>query len=100
MQGWTGDSLDNKPYLAVDAQDRVYITDPERYQVIAFSSSGTPLAAFGQYGPEEDAFGLPVGIASDSDGTIWIVDAGNNRLDKFDLWEQHDNDVCLNGPSC
>jgi uncharacterized protein (TIGR03663 family) len=87
VEGWAGDSLDNKPYLAVDAQDRVYITDPELYQVIAFSSSGTPLAAFGQYGPEEDAFGLPVGIASDSDGMIWIVDAGNNRLAKFDFWK-------------
>jgi DNA-binding beta-propeller fold protein YncE len=87
VQGWTGDSLDNKPYIAVDAQDRVYITDPERYRVIAFSSSGTPLAAFGQYGPEEDAFGLPVGIASDVAGTIWISDAGNNRLAKFKLWK-------------
>ena len=87
VQGWTGDSLENKPYIAVDAQDRVYITDPERYRVIVFSSSGTPLVTFGQYGPEEDAFGLPVGIASDSDETIWVVDSGNNRLAQFDLWE-------------
>ncbi len=87
VQGWEGDSLDNKPYIAVDAQDRVYITDPERYRVIVFSSSGTPLAVFGQYGLDEDAFGLPVGIASDSAGTIWIVDTGNNRLTKLDLWK-------------
>ena len=87
VQAWTGDSLDNKPYLAVDSQDRVYITDPERYRVIVFSSSGTPLATFGQYGPEEDAFALPVGIASDYKGMVWIVDTGNNRLAKFDLWE-------------
>ena len=87
VQGWTGDSLDNKPYIAVDAQDRVYITDPERYRVIVFSSSGTPLATFGQYGPEQDAFGLPVGIVSSADGSIWITDAGNNRLAKFDIWE-------------
>lgn len=87
VQGWEGDSLDNKPYIAVDSEDRVYITDPERYRVIVFSSSGAPLAAFGQYGPEEDAFGLPVGVAANSGGTIWIVDAGNNRLVKFDLWK-------------
>ena len=88
VQGWAGDSLDNKPYIAVDAENRVYITDPERYRVIVFSSAGAPLAAFGQYGPEEDAFGLPVGIASDSRGILWISDAGNNRLLKFDLWKQ------------
>lgn len=87
VRGWTGDSLDNKPYIAVDAQNRVYVTDPEGYRVIVFSSSGTPLAAFGQYDPEEDAFGLPVGIVSDPKGTVWIVDAGNNRLAKFHLWE-------------
>src|SRR5574338_1216313 len=76
VQGWESDSLDNKPYIAVDAEERVYITDPERYRVIVFSSSGTPLATFGQYGPEEDAFGLPVGIVSNSEGMIWVVDAG------------------------
>jgi len=87
VQGWVGDSLDNKPYIAADAQDRVYITDPERYRVIVFSSSGTLLATFGQYGPEDDAFGLPVGVASDSEGTIWVVDSANNRLAEFNIWK-------------
>ena len=85
VQGWEGDFLDNKPYVAVDAQNRVYITDPERYRVIVFSSSGTPLVAFGQYGQEENAFGLRVRIAADSLGTPWIVDAGNNRITKFEI---------------
>jgi len=69
----------------VDAQDRVYITDPERYRVIVISSSGTLLAALGQYRLEADTFGLPVGIASYSNGTVWIVDTENNRLAKFDI---------------
>jgi hypothetical protein len=54
--------------------------------VIVFSSSGTPLVAFGQFGPEDDAFGLPVGVTVDSNNMIWIVDAGNNRLTKVNLW--------------
>ncbi|HLO16186.1 MAG TPA: NHL repeat-containing protein, partial [Anaerolineales bacterium] len=85
VQGWAGDSLDNKPYIALDSQGRVYITDPERYRVIVFSSSGTPLATFGRYGPEDDAFGLPTGITPDSDGGVWIIDASNNRLTRYDL---------------
>jgi DNA-binding beta-propeller fold protein YncE len=85
VQGWIGDSLDNKPYIAVDAQGHVYITDPEKYRVIVFSSSGIPLTAFGQYGPEPDAFGLPVGIVAGIEGAIWVTDAGNNRLAKFDI---------------
>ncbi len=85
IQGWSGGSLDNKPYIAVDAQGRVYITDPESYRVIVFSSSGVPIATFGQYGTELDSFELPVGITSDVDGSIWVVDSGNNRLAKFNI---------------
>jgi DNA-binding beta-propeller fold protein YncE len=86
VQGWANDSMDNKPYLAVDNQGRIYITDPEGYRVIVFSSSGEALAAIGQYGPEENAFGLPVGIAVNPDGAVWVVDAGNNRLGKYEIW--------------
>jgi sugar lactone lactonase YvrE len=86
VQGWVGDSLDNKPYLTLDSQGRVYITDPEKYRVVVFSPSGTPLGAFGQYGPEPDSFGLPVGIAADHDGTLWLVDTGNNRLEQYGAW--------------
>ena len=87
VQGWISGSLDNKPYLAVDAQRRVYITDPEGYRSIVFSATGEPLAVFGQYGPEENSFGLPVGIAIGKDESLWIVDAGNNRLEKFEAWD-------------
>jgi DNA-binding beta-propeller fold protein YncE len=84
VQGWLSDSLDNKPYLAVDAQGRVYVTDPEGYRIIVFSPAGQPLAAFGRYGTEEDAFALPTGLAIGADGTIWLADAGNNRVVRFE----------------
>lgn len=87
VQGWVSNSLDNKPYLAVDDQSRVYVTDPEGYRLIVFSASGEPLAVFGQYGPEEDSFGLPVGVEIDAVGSLWVVDSGNNRLEKMEAWE-------------
>jgi uncharacterized protein (TIGR03663 family) len=80
VQGWFSDSLDNKPYLAVDGEGRVYVTDPEGYQVIAFSKTGKPLVASGQYGVEDDALGLPVGITVIEDRSVWIVDSGNNHI--------------------
>jgi len=61
----------------------VYLTDPEGYRVIVFSATGEPLAAFGQYGPEDGSFGLPNGLALGPDGSLWIVDAGNNRVVKY-----------------
>lgn len=87
IQGWAGDSLDNKPYLAVDAAGRVYATDPERYRVIVFSATGTPLVTFGSYGSEPEAFELPVGLGTSEDETLWVVDSGNNRIAKFNLWK-------------
>ncbi len=87
VQGWMGNFSRYKPYIAVDSQNRVYMTDPEGYRVIIFSCSEVPLAALGQYGPEENAFGIPVGIAVGKDQAIWIADAGNNRLSEFDLGE-------------
>ncbi len=80
VQAWAGTSLDNKPYLAVDRQGRVYVTDPEGYRVLIFSAMGEPVAAFGRYGSEEDAFGLSAGIALESDGSIGVADSGNNRI--------------------
>ena len=84
VSGWEGESLDNKPYIAVDAQGRVYITDPEKCRVVVFSPTGKALGAFGQYGPEPESFGLPVGVAAGPDGALWVGGAGNNRLEKFE----------------
>jgi uncharacterized protein (TIGR03663 family) len=86
VQGWASDSIEDKPYLALDAQGRVYLSDPEGYRVIALSPEGKPLVVFGQYGPEENAFGLPIGVGADPAGVIWVADAGNNRLVKYDVW--------------
>jgi DNA-binding beta-propeller fold protein YncE len=89
VQGWASVRW-TISYIAVDGKERVYVTDPEGYQVIAFASDGEPLAAFGQYGPEEEAFGLPVGVAVGPDGGVWVSDAGNHRLSVFSLWQPED----------
>jgi DNA-binding beta-propeller fold protein YncE len=83
VQGWNSFSLDNKPLLATGTQGQVYVTDPEGYRVIIFSAGGQPQAVFGQAGLEADAFGMPSGIVSTKNGILWVVDAGNNRLEKF-----------------
>jgi DNA-binding beta-propeller fold protein YncE len=87
VQGWNSNSIDNKPYLAVDSADRVYVTDPEGYRVLVFSPDGKPLLTFGEFGSEESSFGLPTGITLSPDGKLWVADAGNARLTQFqNLW--------------
>jgi len=62
-------------------------TDPEGYRVVVFASVGEPLAAFGQYRPVGESFGLPVGIAVDTDEAVWVTDAGNLRVGEYEVWK-------------
>ena len=86
--GWYGQSLDNKPYLAVDAQGRVYATDPEGYRVLVFNKDGQCLATWGDFGADNTTFALASGIAVDAQGNVYVTDAvkddqANDRVMKF-----------------
>jgi DNA-binding beta-propeller fold protein YncE len=85
INGWNGQSLDNKPFVAVDDNQNVFVTDPEGYRVLEFNSQGTFLRTWGDYSTGTDGIGLASGIAIDSDGAVWVSDAGNNRLLRFIL---------------
>lgn len=83
VQAWAGQSINNKPYLATDSLNRVYVTDPEGYRVLIFTATGDYLARFGKFGADVNSFGLPNGIAIDGQNNIYIADAGNHRILKF-----------------
>ncbi len=83
IDGWEGNSTNNKPYVAVDSQGRVYATDPENYRVLIFDPFGIYLARFGQFSTGSDGFGLPNGIAIADDDTIYVTDAVNGSILKF-----------------
>jgi DNA-binding beta-propeller fold protein YncE len=82
VDAWFGQSLDNKPYLAVSDDGRVCVTDPEGYRVICFSTDGTFLTAWGDRGTGETQFGLPIGVAFQG-SHLWVVDSGNSRIMEF-----------------
>jgi len=83
VAGWYGQSLDNKPFIAVDNKGHVFITDPEGFRVIEYTTDGQLIQTWGDYGSTPSTFGLAAGIAIDSQGNIWISDAGNNRIMRF-----------------
>ena len=83
VEAWYGQSINNKPYLAVDDAGRVYVTDPEGYRVLIFSPSGAYLGRFGQFGTDAASLGLPNGLAFDAAGNLWLADAGNHRVLKY-----------------
>lgn len=85
VEGWYGDSLDNKPFLAIDDQNNVYVADPLMGRVLIFDEQGNFLTAFGAYGSSPSEIGIVSGIEVDAQGQVWIADAGNNRLMRFTL---------------
>jgi DNA-binding beta-propeller fold protein YncE len=84
VEAWYGESVVNKPYLAVDGEGRVYITDPEGYRVAVFGGEGELLATFGRYGFDETSFSLPTGIDVDDEGYIYVTDTDGQRVMKFE----------------
>lgn len=85
VNGWFGQSLDNKPFIAVDDVGNVFITDPEGYRVLEFSSDGSFIQGWGDYSAGVDGFGLPSGITTSPDNKVWVSDAGNHRLLQYTI---------------
>ncbi len=85
VNAWFGQSLDNKPFIAVSPDNNVFITDPEGYRVIEFTSDGKFVRTWGDFGAGADEIGLASGIAVDPAGNVWVTDAGNNRILRYTL---------------
>lgn len=85
VSAWYSNTIENKPFIAVDQNDNVFITDPEGYRVIEFNAEGTYLRSWGDYSAASDGFGLPSGIKLDANGAVWVSDGANNTILKFEL---------------
>jgi uncharacterized protein (TIGR03663 family) len=88
FDGWYGQSLDNKPFLAVSpVNGHVFVTDPENPRVVEFDAEGVFVRTWGSYSSSSTGFGLASGVAVAPDGSVWVSDGGNNFLLRFDLPE-------------
>ena len=59
------------------------ISNLDNHRVYKFSSEGVFLAAWGSYGPGDDQFAYPSGLAIDGNGNIYVADTENNRIQKL-----------------
>jgi len=85
IEAWYGESLDNKPFLAIDDSYNTYVADPVMGRVLIFNPEGDFLASFGSFGSRPAEIGTVGGLAVKADGAVWISDARNNRLMQFSL---------------
>ena len=69
--------------LTTDGDGHVYVSNPYRDRVQVFSSTGTFIREFGGTGTGNGEFNWPGAIAVDAAGDIYVVDAGNHRVQKF-----------------
>ena len=63
----------------------IFVANRESNQVQAFSPTGTSILIFGSNGAADGQFRLPQGIAFAPDGTLYVDDSGNNRVERFSL---------------
>jgi len=76
--------------IATDpTSDRVYVVDTggietENHYVLVFDGkSGKHLETLGKRGRGDDGFNLPLQAATNSEGTLYVVDGGNFRVKKI-----------------
>ncbi len=69
--------------IAVDAQDRIYVSDYGNNRVQVFSPEGEWLGGWGGVGGRPGSFRGPVGIAVGPQGNVYVADAFNYRVQVF-----------------
>ena len=80
--------------IAISSDDRVYVSDEYQNLIMVFPSEDTyPFAEFKEGGERLDEWGTPgsgpgqfnapAGIAFDADDNLFVVDKGNNRVQKY-----------------
>ncbi|WP_243058769.1 SMP-30/gluconolactonase/LRE family protein [Nocardioides sp. SR21] len=63
--------------------DRLVVADTGRDRILIYSFTGTLLDEFGEYGTADGQLASPRDVAVDGAGNIYVADAENNRIQKF-----------------
>ena len=66
--------------IAVDSLGYFYLTMPDEHAIFKYSPEGTLVTSFGSYGVKEGEFASPGGLGLDDEGTIYVADTLNNRV--------------------
>lgn len=89
--------------LTVDASGNVYVMDTENGRIQKFDSEGKFVAMWGSPGSGDGQFmnasswGTLGHIAADSEGNIFVIDANNYRVQKFDSSGNYETQWGLQG---
>ncbi len=82
VYGWGGDPVGIEPYVTVDKNKNIYITDSTTNTVTRYSFSGDKVSQAGGSGNQGGYLKKPKGITIDSNGNLYIADSLNHRVIK------------------
>lgn len=71
--------------IAVDAEGRIYIADENKSQAHVYDSSGNWLLTWGSQGSEPGQFTIPIWMAIDGAGGVYIGERSHPRIQRFDV---------------
>ena len=69
--------------IALDRDDRVYVSDEHLHRITIFTESGQFISNWGTHGADEGELDRPSGIAFDPDDNLIVSDSGNHRIQRF-----------------
>ncbi len=74
----------NEPYIDVDLNGDIYLTDPRGHRALKYSKKGELLGVLKPMSREKPLLQFPMGIAVDKGSeTVYIVDCRNHMIRKF-----------------
>lgn len=69
--------------IEIDASSQLWICDYNNHIVRVFQTDGTPVDILGTGGSGPGEFYFPIGVAIGPDGSVYVADYGNARIQRF-----------------
>lgn len=69
--------------IEVDSMSQLWIADYYNHRVRVFTTSGVLVEDLGTAGSGPGEFLLPIGVAVGADGSIYVAEEGNSRIQRF-----------------
>ena len=80
---FSGSNVGTLVDIAIDTRGMVYVTDPDKGNVLKFTPEGKHLATIGSKGEKPHQFACPIGICIDSNDIMYVTERDNHQVMMF-----------------